>query len=75
LDTEDKIAAVPETLSLRGRHLEGAELRSGRLRKVDFTDAYLQRAELRGAGLREMTWGRADLRDAMLAGAQLQARR
>jgi hypothetical protein len=75
LDTEDKIAAVPETLSLRGRHLEGAKLRSGRLRKVDFTDAYLQRAELRGADLRETTWGRADLRDAMLAGAQLQARR
>jgi hypothetical protein len=63
LDTENKIAAVPETLSLRGRRLEGAELRSGRLRKVDFTGAHLRGAELIGADLRETKWDKADVRD------------
>ena len=72
LDAEDKIAAVPETLSLRGRRLEGAKLESGRLRKVDFTDAHLRGAWLVGADLRETKWGNADLRDAALWGAQLQ---
>jgi uncharacterized protein YjbI with pentapeptide repeats len=76
-DTETKLAAVPQTLSLRGRHLEGAVLPSARLRKVDFTGAHLQRAILTGADLREAKFGlisgpSADLRDATLIGAQLQ---
>jgi uncharacterized protein YjbI with pentapeptide repeats len=76
-DTETKLAAVPQTLSLRGRHLEGAVLPSARLRKVDFTGAHLQRATLAGADLREAKFGSisgpsADLRDAQLVGAQLQ---
>jgi hypothetical protein len=38
-DNEDKIAALPETISLRGRQLEGAVLLSATLRKADFTGA------------------------------------
>jgi uncharacterized protein YjbI with pentapeptide repeats len=41
-DTETKIAALPQTLSLRGRQLEGAVLLFADLRKVDFTAADLR---------------------------------
>jgi uncharacterized protein YjbI with pentapeptide repeats len=51
-DTEAKIAALTETLSLRGRRLEGAVLIEARLRKVDFTAARLQGASLDEADLR-----------------------
>jgi len=75
-DTEAKIAALPETLSLRGRRLEGAVLLGARLRKVDFTAARLQEAKLSGADLRETNWRCepqcADLRGAQLRFAQLQ---
>jgi uncharacterized protein YjbI with pentapeptide repeats len=55
-NTEEKIAALPETVSLRTRHLEGAVLIDAVLRKADFTSAHLQgaildRADLRGAKL------------------------
>ena len=33
--TEDRIAAVAETISLRGRHLEGAVLIGANLRKAE----------------------------------------
>jgi uncharacterized protein YjbI with pentapeptide repeats len=53
-DTEEKIAAMRESVSLRGRRLEGAVLIDSDLRKADFTaaqlqGAHLQRADLRGA--------------------------
>ena len=56
-DTEAKIAAVPETLSLRGRRLEGAILVDARLRKVDLTAAQLQGAFLISADLRQAKLG------------------
>jgi uncharacterized protein YjbI with pentapeptide repeats len=75
-DTEEKIAALPETLSLRGRRLEGAVLLNAHLRKVDFTAARLQGSNLSGADLRDANWGCepqcADLRGARLRFAQLQ---
>ena len=79
-DSEAKIAALPETLSLRGRRLEGAVFVSARLRKVDFTGAYLQgaaflRADLRGARFdceETPSQGCVDLRGASFFRAQLQ---
>jgi uncharacterized protein YjbI with pentapeptide repeats len=53
LDTEAKIAAVTETVSLRARHLEGAVLISAVLRKADFTAAHLERADLTTADFRD----------------------
>jgi uncharacterized protein YjbI with pentapeptide repeats len=53
LDTEEKIKAASETLSLRGRRLEGAVLLGARLRKVNLTGAQLQNASLDFADLRE----------------------
>jgi hypothetical protein len=53
LDTEAKIAAATETVSLRARHLEGAMLIGAILRKADFAAAYLQRADLTTADLRD----------------------
>jgi uncharacterized protein YjbI with pentapeptide repeats len=83
-DSEDKIAALPETLSLRGRHLEGAILIGDGLRRVDLTGAQLQganlqRADLRGAKFGCAATGREDesydctnLQLASLSSAQLQ---
>jgi len=56
-DSEDKIAALPETFSLRGRHLEGAVLIGAGLRKVDLTAAYLSNAYLARADLRGAKFG------------------
>jgi uncharacterized protein YjbI with pentapeptide repeats len=52
LDTEAKISGVAVTVSLRGRHLEGAMLLRAVLRKVDFTAAHLEGATLDYADLR-----------------------
>jgi uncharacterized protein YjbI with pentapeptide repeats len=82
LDTEAKIQALRETISLRSRHLEGAILAGAGLRKADFTAAHLQNAQLDGADLRETTFGcastdrcthleNARLFEANLAGATL----
>jgi uncharacterized protein YjbI with pentapeptide repeats len=81
-DTEAKIAALPHTLSLRGRQLEGAVFIFADLRKVDFTAARLRDAVLSGADLRNSKFEcsrRAgtqlecpDLRGAVLFGANLQ---
>ncbi len=80
-DTEAKIAALPESVSLRGRSFEGAVFVSARLRKVDFTGAHLQgaeflRADLRGArfdcGDDAVAETCADLRGADFHRAQLQ---
>jgi uncharacterized protein YjbI with pentapeptide repeats len=78
-DTEAKIAALPHTLSLRGRQLEGAVFIFADLRKVDFTAARLRDAILSGADLRNTKFEctRAgtelecpDLRGAVLLGAK-----
>jgi uncharacterized protein YjbI with pentapeptide repeats len=80
-DTEAKIAALPQTLSLRGRHLEGAVFVLADLRKVDFTAARLRDANLSVADLRNTKFGCAragtqlecsDLRGAVFFGANLQ---
>jgi len=57
LDTEAKIAAATETVSLRARHLEGAVLIGAVLRKADLTAAYLERADLTTADLRDAKLG------------------
>lgn len=56
-DSEDKIAALPMTVSLRARHLEGAVLIGANLRKVDFTAAVLRGADLSAADVREANFG------------------
>lgn len=71
-DTDAKIAAVPATLSLRGRRLEGAVLTGADLRKVDFTGAQLQRAMLEDAQLQRATLTSAQLQGASLFRAQMQ---
>jgi uncharacterized protein YjbI with pentapeptide repeats len=72
LDTEEKIAALPVTASLRARHLEGAVLIDAGLRKVDFTAARLKDANLDGADLRAAKLDQAELQSASLYDAQLQ---
>jgi uncharacterized protein YjbI with pentapeptide repeats len=72
LDTEAKIAALPVTVSLRARHLEGAVLIGAGLRKVDFTGSYLDGADLAQADLRGAKLDHTRLRDASLAGARIQ---
>src|SRR5262249_15622971 len=52
-DSEAKIEALPETVSLRARHLEGAVLIGATLRKANFTAAQLRGARLEGADLRD----------------------
>jgi uncharacterized protein YjbI with pentapeptide repeats len=80
-DTEAKIAALPQTLSLRGRRLERAALVLAGLRKVDFTGAHLRGAVLLGADLRGAKFGCditgpqsrcTDLRDAWLKWTQME---
>jgi uncharacterized protein YjbI with pentapeptide repeats len=80
-DTEAKISALNETISLRGRHLEGAVLSGAHLRKVDLTGAKLEGALLFDADLREAKFDCdlevsdyecSKLRSAILADAQLQ---
>jgi Pentapeptide repeats (8 copies) len=50
-DSDAKIEAVSETISLRARHLEGAVLIGAKLRRADFTGALLQGAKLDSADL------------------------
>jgi hypothetical protein len=52
-NSEEKIAVLRETLSLRGRRLEGAVLIGSGLRKVDLTGARLTVANLESADLRD----------------------
>jgi len=71
-DSEAKIAALPVTVSLRTRHLEGAVLIGATLRKADFTAAQLQGAEFLGTQLQGVSLERAQLQGAVLWAAQLQ---
>jgi uncharacterized protein YjbI with pentapeptide repeats len=72
LDTEAKIAALPETLSLRGRNLEGADLSGARLLKVNLEGANLRGAFLLGADLRGAVLDGTQLQGAILGKASLQ---
>jgi uncharacterized protein YjbI with pentapeptide repeats len=72
IDSPKKLDSIKPTLTLRGRHLEGAAFDSADLRKTDLEGAYLQGtslfvADLQGASLRS-----AQLQGAWLVGAQLQ---
>jgi uncharacterized protein YjbI with pentapeptide repeats len=51
-DSEEKIDAIHEMVSFRGRRLEGAVLTDAVLRKADFTGAFLAGAKLASADLR-----------------------
>src|ERR1700682_5134327 len=55
-ETEEKVAALHESISLRARNLDGAVLIGANLRKADLT----------GASLRDANLSNADLRDAKL---------
>jgi uncharacterized protein YjbI with pentapeptide repeats len=52
-DSDAKIDAASETISLRARHLNGAVLIGANLRKADFTSAQLQGAHLDNSDLRK----------------------
>jgi uncharacterized protein YjbI with pentapeptide repeats len=67
-DSDEKIAAFPVTLSLRGRRLEGAVLIDAALRRVDLTAAQLQGATLDRVDLRNAKFGCAD-RKSKVSGA------
>jgi len=69
---ETRITTLPQTASLRARHLEGAVLIGAVLRKVDFTAARFENAELRSADLRSASLEGAQLQGADLTSAQLQ---
>lgn len=80
-DSDVKIVAARETVSLRGRQLEGAVLIGAKLRKADFTGAQLQHANISDADLRgakfDCDYGPsgqicARLQYANFSGAQLQ---
>ena len=80
-DAEGKIGISSDTLSLRGRSLEGAVLLNAHLRKADFTAAFLAHADFLLADLREAKFGCdrvgsgricAQLQGATLAYTQLQ---
>jgi len=75
---DQKLGSVKQTLSLRGRHLEGAIFYFADLRKADLRKAYLQGASLFNAKL-QGTWfyqaqlQGADLSQAKLLGASLDS--
>ncbi len=80
-DAEGKIALSPETLSLRGRRLEGAVLVGAHLRRADLSGTQLAGVDLSDADLRQAKFECAQagndqkcaqLHGASLDGAQLQ---
>ncbi len=82
IDDPKKLESVKHTLSLAGRHLEGAvfnradlrkaELKEARLQGASLWEAQLQGASLDGAQLQGASLGGAQLQGASLQGAQLQ---
>ncbi len=56
-DTEEKLEAATETVSLRKRDLRGAVLIGAKLRKADLTAAALQGAKLDDSDLRNANFG------------------
>jgi hypothetical protein len=71
-DAGGKIVLSPETVSLRGRRLEGAVFVDAHLKKADFTGAELVRANFSRADLREAKFNGAQLQGAGILEAQLQ---
>jgi uncharacterized protein YjbI with pentapeptide repeats len=71
-DEERKIAESRETLSFRGRHLEGAVLFDAVLKRVNFSGAHLENAILTRAQLQGAKFSDATLRGASLAYASIQ---
>jgi hypothetical protein len=61
LDTEGKIAIASETISLRGRSLEGAVLEYAHLKRADFTGAQVAGADFTGADLRQAAFSCAHI--------------
>ena len=70
-DSENKISISSETVSLRGRRLEGAVLVGAHLPKADFNGADLSDADLSGADLNGADLGNAELHGANLGNANL----
>ena len=56
-DGDGKMAISSDTLSMRGRSLEGAVLAFSHLKGADFTGAFLDNANFTGADLREAKFG------------------
>jgi uncharacterized protein YjbI with pentapeptide repeats len=71
IDDPKKLDSVKHTLSLRGRHLEGAVFNGADLRKADLEGAQLQGAALDHADLQGARLDRAMLQGASLNSAQL----
>ena len=78
-DAEGKIALSPETLSLRGRRLEGAVLVGAHLRRADLSGTQLAGVDLSDADLRQAKFECAqagnDQKCAQLHGASLDGAR
>ena len=72
LDSDEKLAAVSETLSLRTRRLEGAVLYNANLKKVDLTGARLKGANFKDARLQGALLNKAELNEAIFIGANLE---
>ncbi|MGQ0445412.1 MAG: pentapeptide repeat-containing protein [Beijerinckiaceae bacterium] len=68
---DQKLGSVKQTLSLRGRHLEGAIFYFADLRKADLREAYLQGASLFNAKLQGTWFYQAQLQGADLSQAKL----
>lgn len=64
--------SIKNSLTLRGRHLEGAVFDGADLRAVDFKGAHLGGAFFREAHLQGATLDEAELQDAILVNAHLQ---
>jgi uncharacterized protein YjbI with pentapeptide repeats len=71
-DSEAKIVALSQSISLRNRHLENAVLSRANLRKANFSGAFLQGALLDGAQLQGANLDGANLQRASLDSAELQ---
>jgi uncharacterized protein YjbI with pentapeptide repeats len=69
---DQKLGSVKQTLTLRGRHLEGAIFYFADLRKADLRQAYLQGASFYQAKLQGTWFYQAKLQGADLSQAKLQ---
>jgi uncharacterized protein YjbI with pentapeptide repeats len=72
IDDPKKLDSVKQTLTLRGRHLEGAVFDSADLRKADLEGAQLQGASLEFAQLQGASLPQAQLQGVSLVLARLQ---
>lgn len=72
IDDPKKLDNLKQTLSLRGRNLEGAIFDGADLRKADLFKTRLQGASLRQANLQRASLDQAELQGVLLNGANLQ---